>query len=212
MGDDATVHVDSSGTYFLNFDYVTNEEFGGITKMRFVLGTSDGEVEIDLPSNWDTTGTVHTSLNLDNVITPLFTSGAIPQDEYFYVRAYMETYRDLSAQSNEYRKDYDRRHAYTNPIWLKYVKPVAEVDQLTLSTRPNPFQNDFYLLIQTTEVTDVTVGFYDKLGKLIKNEIRYVPFEKEIHYNAAELGLANGTYTIRVMVGDEKESIQIVKY
>ena len=212
MGDDALVHVDSSGKYFINFDYTTNEEFGGITKMIFVLGTVDGEIEIPLPSNWDTTGTIHESLNLDNVLTSMFTTGVVPQDEYFYVRAYMETYRDLSAQSSEYRKSYDRRHAFTNPIWLKYIKPVAEVDQLTLSTRPNPFQNDFYLMIQTTEVMDVTVGIYDKLGKLIKNEIRYVPFEKEIHYTAAELGLANGTYTIRVIAGEEKESIQIVKY
>ena len=66
--------------------------------------------------------------------------------------------------------------------------------------------------MQTTEPMDVTIGIYDKQGKLIKNELRYVNFNKEILYNANELGLANGTYTIRVIAGEEKKNIHVVKY
>ena len=212
MGDDAVVNIASLDSYFINFDYVTNPEFGDVTKVSFILGTVDGEYKIEMPSNWAVTGANHESLSLNTLLESVFPNGTVPIKNYFYIRAELETYRDFTGQESVYRKSYDKHHSFTNPIWIKYDEVIADVNQLTLSTRPNPFENDFYLVIQTTEPMDVTIGIYDKLGKLINNEIRYVNLNKEVLYNASQLGLASGTYTIRVFAGEEKESIQVVKY
>lgn len=212
MGDDASVNLLSSESYYLNFNYVTTQEFGDVTEIKFIVGTANGEYEYVMPSNWAVTGNNIETLSLNDLLKSTFPSGVIPENENFYIRAEMSCFRDLQGQESVHKISYQNHHSFSNPIWLKYEEVVADVAELTLSTRPNPFQDDFYLLVQTTEAMDVTIGFYDKLGKLIKNEIRYINFNKEVLYSANELGLANGTYTIRVLAGDEKKSIQVVKY
>ncbi len=211
MGDDASVNLLTSESYFLNFNYVTTAEFGDVTEIKFIIGTEIGEYEYIMPSNWPITGNNSETLNLNDILKSTFPSGVIQENEYFYIRAEMSCFRDLQGQESAHKIAYQNHHSFSNPIWLKYEEIVADVEELTLSTRPNPFQDEFYLLVQTTEPMDVTVGFYDKQGKLIKNEVRYINFNKEILYNANQLGLANGTYTIRVIAGDDKKSIQIVK-
>lgn len=211
MGDDAIVNTNASGSYFINLDYVTNAEYGSVIKIKFILGTENGETEIDLNSGCPITGTVHKSLSLNTILESAFTNGTIPQKKYFYIRAELETARDLSGLEPIYRKNYERHNAFTNPIWLKYDEVKPNVGNLTLTSRPNPFTEGFYLYIQNTKAEDMIVSLYDEIGRLIYSEKTYVQLNKEMYFDAQLLGLASGTYIIKVYAENEEQQLKAIK-
>jgi hypothetical protein len=209
LGDDAIVNSSESADYYLNFDYVTNAEFGDVTKIRFILGTESGEIGLDINTGWAITGSEHQSIALNTLLQEVFSGGIVPQKEYFYIRAEMETLRDLTGQESIYRKNYELHNAFTNPIWIKYDEIKPSVSNLTLTSRPNPFTEGFYLLIQTAQSENVNIAIYDDLGKLVFLNEQYVVLNKEVYFDAQRLGLAIGTYVIKVTTTESQEVQQI---
>lgn len=211
MGDDAIINLKNTDTYFLNFNYATTAEFGDVQWFKFYVGTESGEQQIELGDTWGHQGNNHEFIALDDVLEKIWGAGAIPQKEYFYIRAEMQTLVDLTSNANVYRTNYNIHHSFTNPIWIKYDEVLPEVNELTLVTRPNPFFQDFYLDIKTTEETDVKLGIYDPTGKLILMNEYHVNLSKTIHITENDLLLAQGTYIIRAITANEQAEIKVVK-
>jgi hypothetical protein len=210
MGDDDIVNKLKVEEYFLNVDYVTTSEFGDVNELRFIVGTSDGEyTSVITPTQVQ--GVAHISYLLTDILENTLPTGVIPDDEYFYIRMELATSVDYSTQSTVYRKNYDLFHSFTNPIWMKFSEVLPLVEELTVSAMPNPFGESFNLYVQSTEEEDVTISFYDDLGRLIYNEIMFIPLNRTISYNSAELGLAKGVYAVRVTTENEKASIKVIK-
>jgi hypothetical protein len=210
MGSDDIVNLLHVEQYYLNMDFATTNEFGDVNELRFIVGTSSGEFTQIITPNISQ-GTVHQSFLLTDILESTFPAGVVPEDEYFYIRMELSTTKDYSAQTSVYRKSYDSHHSFTNPIWMKFAEVVPLVETLTVSAMPNPFGESFNLYVQTIEEIDVTISFYDDLGRLIYNEIMFIPLNRTINYNAAKLGLAKGVYAIRVSTENENASIKVIK-
>ncbi len=210
MGDDKIVNIDQLDQYFLNIDYATTTEFGDVTSIKFIVGTSTGEYTYAMPFN-TLQGVNNIRKSLTDVLKLTFPSGTIPEDEYFYIRGEMQTLVTYNtAEAAAHHIGYGLHSSFTNPIWIKFTEVIPEVDELTVVVAPNPFQENFNLIVKTKKPQDITVTFYDKIGRLIYKEIQYVDLSKSISYSATKLGLDYGTYTIKIATDDESTSIQVV--
>ncbi|MCB9194733.1 MAG: T9SS type A sorting domain-containing protein [Flavobacteriales bacterium] len=212
MGEDAVVDIDFTTDYYVNFDFATTQEFGDIKWFKFIVGTEDGEQEIYIGDAWTRQGSQHYSVSLDNLISQALGLADFPQKKYMYIRVEMQTYVDLSANSSIHRIGYQYHHSFSNPIWIKYDEIKPEVSELTLTTRPNPFHDVFYLDIKTIEAEDVSVSFYDPQGKLVYFKEVFVNLSKTLEFTSDQLQISEGTYVIRVATDEEQKEIKVIKY
>ena len=136
--------------------------------------------------------------------------GNTPQDEYFYVRAELQTFIDYTGSQQIYRTDFDYFHSFTNPIWIKLseITTAAIADFAVIG--PNPFNESFTLYVSNPNQEEVTVEMFNDIGQLIFQEVRVIN-ETGIVYSAEELGLSIGLYTVKVYVGSDEKAIKIVK-
>lgn len=210
MGDDSTLNIEAIDDYYVNFNYATTAEFGNFTRFTIFLGTEDGEIRknFNLP---DTNGTHTLSFPLTALLDSLIGSGNYTEDTYYYLRAEIETFRDFSAQANIYRTDFDSYHSLTNNIWFKMSEYEEPSTELSLASYPNPFSDEFTLIIRNPGKNDIKVNIYNEIGQLIKSELRYVDNKNEVKYNFKEMGMAKGVYTIRATVENSSAILKLVK-
>jgi hypothetical protein len=112
MGQDTIVSVDDTANLFLNLQYASTVEFGSITTINLILGTSTGETTINIP----VTGTSK-SISLTQIIA-LFGVSNVPMNAYFYLRQSTATTKNYGSNS-PYIINTETFHALTNPIWIK---------------------------------------------------------------------------------------------
>jgi len=117
MGDDFIVQTTDTNKLFLNLQYVSSAEYGTITSIDLILGTSSGETTVSYP----VTGT-SASLSISKIIS-LFGAANVPMDQYFYIREALSTTKNYGAGS-PYILTNETFHALTNPVWIK-IKPVS---------------------------------------------------------------------------------------
>ncbi len=210
MGDDEVVNTLTLDNYFLNFNYTTTAEYGDVTKFTLVVGTETGEVRKNLTLT-NLSGDQQISYDLTDVLDSLLGAGNTPLDEYIYVRAELQTFRDFSANTNVFRTDHSYYYSFTNPIWIKFSEvDLVDVNDLALEVFPNPFLDDFTLRVKNPGQNDVVVNLYNDLGQLILTESHHVDEYKDIQYSATELGISTGVYTFRATVGEQSVSLKVV--
>ncbi len=128
MGGDVVIHRDDTSNAFLNFQYATSSEYGTISSINVILGTSSGETTVNVPVS----GTSK-SMSLTNIIN-LFGTQNVPINEYFYLRQNLATVRNYGSNT-PYILSSETFHALTNPIWLKINSPAilpVELSDFTL--------------------------------------------------------------------------------
>jgi len=212
MGEDDKVQLQLIDDYYMNFNYTTTAEFGDITRFTFIVGTETGEVRkvLTLPS---TSGDNQIAYKLTDILDSVVGYANLDLESFFYVRAELQTFRSYSSQVSAYRTDHDFFHSFTNPIWLKISEELdVEVTEFELESYPNPFDGDFTLIIKNPGKEDVMIGFYNDIGQLVYSEKVYVDSYKSMTFNAKELGLANGMYTIRAVIRDKSAELKVIKY
>ena len=116
MGEDAIVNTFSIDDYYFNMHYTTTAEFGEVTKITMIVGTETGETRKTISLGYF--GDNRSSYTLTDILDMVLGSGNTPQEEYFYVRAEMQTFIDYTGQELIRRTDFDFFHSFTNPIWI----------------------------------------------------------------------------------------------
>ncbi len=209
MGEDIKIDPSTENNHFLNIHYTTTVEFGEITKLTFIVGTDAGveyKKAISIPSN---TGDNVISYRLIDIMDSIFGSGNTPIDEYVYLRAEVETFKDYSSSVDLYHTDYDFFHAITNPIWINWTdlpdQGSGEIGILALY--PNP-SNDV-IKIELTNSNDYTLlSVYNEIGQLV--------IQQPITSNNIPLDLnkiSKGIYSLVIQgIGKERVVEKFVKY
>jgi hypothetical protein len=209
MGDDGIINSLLSLDYHLNLNYTTTQEFGDVVKLILYVGTETGELSRSIALD-SLNGNNLLSYNLTSILDSVFTSGGIPQDEYIYVRAEMQT--RVTGLTNEVnRTTYEDYWSFTNPIWLTF-KEIPLPEKFSIKAHPNPFNSDFNLAIENPTKGDVTIKVYDNIGNLIHTVTKYVNEQDVVNINMARFDLAKGTYLVNAFMGDEKQTLKVVKF
>jgi hypothetical protein len=209
MGEDAIVNTLTLDDYYFNYNYTTSAEFGEVTKITMIVGTESGEIRKNIPVT-SVTGDNLESYSLTDILDLVLGIGNTPQDEYFYIRAELQTFIDYTGDEQLYRTGFDYFHSFTNPIWIKLSEVITAAISDVAVIGPNPFNESFTLYVDNPYLEEVTVEMFNELGQLIFQEIRVIS-GAGIKYSAEALGLSIGMYTVKVFVGQESRAIKIVK-
>jgi len=209
MGADAIVNTLTLDDYYFNYNYTTSLEFGDVTKITMIVGTESGEVRKNIPVT-TVTGDNLESYSLTDILDLVLGVGNTPQDEYFYIRAELQTFIDYTGSEQTYKTDFDYFHSFTNPIWIKLSEvAIATIPDVAV-IGPSPFNESFTLYVENPDKVDVTVEMYNDIGQLIFQEVKMINEAGE-EYSAQDLGMSIGMYTVKVYVGNVNKAIKIVK-
>ncbi|MCP4122625.1 MAG: T9SS type A sorting domain-containing protein [Bacteroidetes bacterium] len=162
MGDDTEVNEADLTDVYINFEFVSTTEFGSIDFLRIFIGTENGEQSF-LVSDLDDYGddfsyTLEELADAAGMILPL--------DEYFYVRAELQTYAEYGANTPRILEG-DNFHSFTNPVWFKVNRLVTGVnDELLKSFNMYPNPVDKVLHVEASVMIDA-VTVYDTEGKIV---------------------------------------------
>lgn len=167
MGDDCRLDINYSNDHYLNVHISNTVEFGDIQYFNLIVGTESGETvkKMWIPSG---VGVIDLSYNLTDVLDSVISGFSAPLGDYFYVRAELETFKDLSANSNEYNTSFDIYHSVTNPIWVQYDDLTFVNENLADQVLIYPNPADQELNIQF--IKDPGAGkydIYDAFGRLM---------------------------------------------
>lgn len=211
MGDDKVIDIAFLDDYYLNFDFSTSTEFGEIQSIQFIVGSQSREMTLKVDTNLYLTGVVNANVDLESLILETLGENEIPLDEYFYIRAELTTFRDLSSDAAVHKIGYQYHHSFTNPIWLKFTEVKAEVDFLTVQGQPNPFDDMLNLSIKTKEPADVVIRFFDELGRIVFSREVYVYYTTTLVLTETDLPISPGSYLIRGSTDEETSITRVVK-
>lgn len=112
IGQDTSINVDQLNAMQLHVDMESSGEFGIAQTANLYIGTGSEEYVYSLPL---VTG--NNSYSLADILEEELTE--IPIDEYFYVRADLETEKYYNDLSDVYLVESQKFHSFTNPIWLR---------------------------------------------------------------------------------------------
>lgn len=167
MGDDCRLDVNQQAKHYLNVHISNTGEFGDIQSFKLIVGTETGEVvkNMWLPSS---NGTIDLSYKLMDALDSVINGFSVPLGDFLYVRAELETYKDLTANAVEYNTVFDVFHSVTNPIWIQYddLTTLLEVESKVL-IYPNPACQELNIKI-SDGINNGVYRIYNTYGQLVK--------------------------------------------
>jgi hypothetical protein len=86
----------------------------------------------------------------------------------------------------------------------------ARAKGIQLFVYPNPFKHSTTVNVTNVDGLPTTVGLYDVLGNLIKEEYRGTPSVAQLSLNVEGSGLRAGTYFVRVVAGNSVGTKRLV--
>lgn len=209
MGDDGIVNTLLPQDYHLNLNYTTTKEFGDVKKLVLYVGTENGELSKTINVS-TVSGNNILSYSLSAILDSVFGTLPIPKDEYFYVRGELQT--EIDTLSNLiHRTTYEQYWSFSNPIWLQY-KTVPLPDKFAIQAYPNPFNGSVNLSVETPQRGSIAIDLYDNIGNLIYSINEYVIERQVIILNMDELNISKGVYFIKASMGEDKETLKLMKF
>lgn len=168
MGEDSKLDINYIDQHYLNLDISTTDEFGKITGLWIYLGMESGEFGRKMTYT-DSMGYFQLTYNLADVLDSIINGFSLPNNEFMYIRAEIETHKDYSTQSAEYRTSFDTFHSVTNPIWFKYddLTQTAELDARRILIYPNPAGNNLHIQF-SSPLMEAEYEIIDQYGRLYK--------------------------------------------
>jgi len=163
IGQDTVLTYQQLTNAKLVFDTYITPEFGNISLITLTGITKDSIYYYDLPVQ------THQEYNLQSILTNLF--GFIPNNQYFSIRASMNSIKYYGTLSTIYRQTYDTFFSITNPIWIKTSLVTSDngISQpLDIVLRPNPVRDRFYINVAAYD--NFVVKIYDINNKLVLDE------------------------------------------
>jgi len=162
MGADVEVEESDLDDLYVNFEFVSTEEFGAFDLLRIFVGTEDGETSF-LVNDLEEYGETF-SYTLDELADAA--GMMLPIDEYFYVRAELQT-EAIWGPNTPRIIEGDFFHSFTNPIWFKVNRLITSVNEDLLRSfniYPNPV--DKLLHVESSIDLD-QIRIFDAEGKIV---------------------------------------------
>ncbi|MDD3877532.1 MAG: T9SS type A sorting domain-containing protein [Bacteroidales bacterium] len=187
----------------INLEYFTNAEFGDVTKLNLIIGTQEGETILSLPYNQ-----ALMSFKLDSLLA-LLASVDLNSNEWFYIRAELETYKQFSSiEAPLYKRTSENFHCFTNPIWLKGVlnSSVKTISENHIRVYPNPAEDKIHIGLSNSQDV-LSFNIYSSMGQLIKIIKPEGCYNFEI--NVSELN--TGLYFLSVVLKNETYTVKFIK-
>jgi len=189
MGEDVILDVSAPEMNYLNVNYTTTTEFGQLDTFKLIIGTESGEFIKEMYFN-NSTGTNTLNYKLSDLFDSLNISNGVLQNKFMYIRAEISTsvnYNNLTV----YKKNLDRFHSFSNPIWFKYQDLSAEVEDNSadkIKIYPNPVEKTLTVELDSALGADVFV--FDLNGGLViktrlnncKTKLDVTLLENSIYY------------------------------
>ena len=213
LGEAVELNSLNQNSYFLNLNYTSTNEFGDVVYLKLIVGTESGETTYKLLLD-SVNGNQNISYSLKDVIEEAIGVDNVLYDEYFYVRAELQTFKDYSLFSDLYRTDYGFFHSFTNPIWIK-INEIEPSTSFELILSPNPWNlntEDINLTIKCPGENNITIDFYNSIGQIIKSEVHFVNEQRSITYSSNDLkSFSEGIYFINASTDSETVSTKSIK-
>ncbi|MDG2343699.1 MAG: T9SS type A sorting domain-containing protein [Flavobacteriales bacterium] len=213
LGADVELNSLNQNSYFLNLNYTSTNEFGDVVYLKLILGTESGETSYRLLLD-SINGNQNISYSLNDVIEEAIGIDNVLYDEYFYLRAELQTFKDYSLLSDLYRTDYGFFHSFTNPIWIK-INEIEPSTSFELILSPNPWivnTENINLTIKCPGENNITIEFYNSIGQILKSEIHFVNEQRAITYSLNDLkSFSEGIYFIKASTVSETVSTKLIR-
>jgi len=209
-GDEALMSFSQFSQTSVMLNCASSDEFGRIRKITLYVGTQSGEVQYEFNfSNYLIQKTL--SISLDSLALK---AGVDAVNEYFYIRAELETYRDYGTQSALYGRSDEVFHAYTNPVWIVHPDASSALNEFlnsafSVAVYPNPYSHSFVVSCIVNEPSAATFSITDLSGKMLYNQSENLyAGSHEIRMNPL---LQSGLYFLSVQIGQEIKTIRLLQ-
>ncbi len=213
LGEEVELNSLNMESFFLNINYTTSNEFGELAYLKLIVGTESGETSLNLFLD-STNGNQYVSYNFNDIIEDVIGQGNITYDEYFYVRAELQTKKNYSSLTDIYRTSYALYHSFTNPIWIK-INEIEPSISFEISFSPNPLHmssENINLLIKCPGENNIAIDFYNSIGQIVKSESHYVNEQKRVTYFYDNLiGISEGIYFIKASTASQSAFTKLIK-
>jgi hypothetical protein len=180
-GDDIAIDYNKLQDYTLELYSVTTPEYGDKNAIRLILGTEEGEFSYPIFNMSDTV-----EYNLYELLNNIFL-GNIPQEEYFYLRFSLETYKDYGDLVYIYKKQDENFYSFTNPVWMKLTEYLENTEEASSNQFDVIYGNNF-VDIQMPEGYNF-VSLFDVAGKQINVPINKYDKNVRIYTNNLSRGI-----------------------
>ena len=214
IGDEAIPTSTDYSDAKLKVDISSNYEFGKIRKIKFILGTQNGEHIVYLPV--DSNSYNHTYIyNLDSLVQQSLSGDSIKDYDYFYIRAEVNTYKNYGSQFLIYRRAYENFNCYTNPIWIR--KPLTITTAIhnisnssVCKAFPNPFGNSVCIHLENISGSNIKVELFNLVGSLIQTK-EFSNISNNENYFINTESLSEGLYLLKVSTNDKIFDFKLFK-
>jgi hypothetical protein len=207
-----------SSTDYLNaklrVDLASTSEFGNFKTIKFILGTQIGEHVVLLPVDSSSFNRSYI-YNLDSLIKKSLAGDSIKDNEYFYIRAELSTYKNYNMVSSVYKRSCEIFHGFTNPIWMKKPSSITTFIQSETGTDichvyPNPFGNSIRIHLDNINASNFNVSLYNAVGSLIQSkDIGTVTIGGDYFLNTTNL--PEGVYLLKVSTENRTFNFKLFK-
>ncbi len=212
-GDEAVVSSVAYQNSSLLVNLVSSYEFGTINKVKLIFGTINGEIPILLncPS---ASYSFQYTLSLDSLEQSIQSINTILENEYYYIRAELNTFKNYGVNFQLYCKNNEIFRSYTNPIWIK--KPINQVTATfennatfkNLKLFPNPFEKNAEISFFLDIASETSLEIFDTQGHKLQTFSRKLAAGSNSMLFEPE---KKGVYIIRLTSGNNIQYIRAVK-
>jgi hypothetical protein len=213
-GDEALLNNAEFNQTAVQIKALSSAEFGTLTKVKLILGTKKGEFVMNINMGVNQYSS-NLSIPLTNLLQFFLSSDTIDDNEYFYIRTELSTYKTYGTLSSLYKRTNESFHSYTNPVWIKKPSVITSVEnpeQAVFNTLlyPNPFNEHTNLDFDLSKTSDVTISIIDISGKesIVFTEKRC---QQGIHKIEILEEQPKGFWLIRIKTGDQQKILKAVK-
>ncbi|HNW99611.1 MAG TPA: T9SS type A sorting domain-containing protein [Bacteroidales bacterium] len=214
VGQEATPTVAEYQNAKLKLDIVTSAEFGNFNKLKFIVGTQNGEHTIYLPLDSSVLNKSYI-YNVDSLLLLFIAPDSIQDNKYFYIRAELTTYKNYGTLSSIYKRSSENFNCYTNPIWIK--KPAITVGNISdiyfsgINFYPNPVYDNYNISLNLKKNATIHYEIFDFSGRLISKSTSQDFSEGEHIINITTESLATGIYTLNLTINNQHKITKFTK-
>jgi hypothetical protein len=204
-GDDIDISTIDANNVIINLKAISNKIFGTINNAYIILETQDNSYSYTINiSNGNF------SISLADLLNNMFSMNNMPINQYFAIRAYLETNKIYTGnQSTLHKKQSETFYSLTNPIWIKSGNwdLVNNYNASNIKLYPNPTSNILYVngiddkpirniyLISPNGAT-INMNFFKKINTI------------ELNLNE----LPTGVYILKIIFDDGIYVDKIIKF
>lgn len=190
VGNDQVIDYSQLSSTSLTLNASNSAEYGIVVSKTVTIQTETYPYTYSFPNSVG-----EYEVSLEELLIDVFGEGNIPMDEYFLIRAQLETYREYP-DVDIYKQNSTTFESYTNPIWLKINSPssISEASN-GYQIYPNPTNEFFFVRLLDNELGSFEL--VDMSGRPVLQESEFQ--QKRIDVS----NLPSGMYFATIRIGSK---------